>query len=269
MQWKRIFKSKGLYISFFLQLFALLYPHLGPAGYDIISYFRFGGENVFYYFQTSLIQGFELSSLFLPFIALLPAATLAAEDFSTGFIRQLLNRKGKSSYIRTRSLQASGAASLASAAAMILYLLFLLLVSPLEDLSPGSSRTFMIPHPTFGFLAKPLYGLPFIGELIVRTVFSAIIWSLVALAIGVLSKNTGITIALTFALHLSLVFFLEGALLGDTQAYSWSPRFLQLTNFDSTSPLSLWHFYAKLGVYFLLASGFSTIALHTQLKQIQ
>lgn len=263
MQWKRILKQKGFYLAAAIQFFALLYPHMDTVVFwnAFSRYFESG--TLFYNFALSADLG--LSTLLLPFIALLPAALFVGEDIQSGFTRLVLQRKGRVKYAFTRCLQAMGGAGLASFMGTALYLVLLLLICPLKTIGTGESWREGMMQGTYGFLVKPLGGFPYMLETGLRFAFAAMIWALVGVGINTLCKSKGLTLGLTFLIHFSLVYFLESTY--KLSQSSWSPAVVQNPPSHETTPLIV--YYLKQALYFLAAAGFSSWALWRELKQIQ
>lgn len=258
MQWKRIFKQKGFYLAAALQLFAYFFAFRNQYFWEFLKDF-FNLGSVFYFFANAIQE--EGCVLFLPFIAVLPAASFIGEDIETGFIRLVLQRRGKSRYIFTSMMQAMGGAGLASLTGSLLYVLFLLIFSPLGGDHHGYEAAFQ--KGSLAFLVNSRYSLPYIFETVLRFALTAAIWALVGLGISALCKSTGLTLALTFMVHFSLIYFMESFY----TLFEWSPGMMQTLSYLPTAPLPV--LYLRQTLYLLPAIGFSAGAGYRQIKQLQ
>ena len=250
MQWKRIFLQKSFYFAIALQFLSFFYSHSNTGFLSFfVPYFQMG--NVFYHFEIGAVDG--LAVLFLPFVALLPAALFVAEDFDTDFISLVLQRTDLKKYAFTRNLQAFTGGMVASALGTLLYLGMLLLLSPLGGDNTGywELRSIGI----FRFFVLPCHGLPYMLETTFRFALTAGVWALVGTGIAAFTKKASLALTLTFILHHTLIIFMEAF---DTLIF-WSPALLQSPQ-DYPGAPSLLTVYLRQGVSLIGAGGFSAFA---------
>ncbi len=253
MQWRRIFSSRGFYFAVLIQCFAYLYPHMDAGTFWDAPLSYFGSADLLYFFLMPRTNG--LCIFLLPFVAVLPAATLLAEDVHSGYIRFLLQRVGKTKYLGMRMLQAAAGGAAASLAGSLLYLAFIMVVCPWNDHILVSWRK-ALALGSYAALAQTAYGLPVIAEGVSRFCLEAMTWSLVGFAFVCFFKNAGVALALTFMCHYSIIYLCESY----ASLAAFSPSFIAVPDIATSTPLSTYYWIQFL--YLGLALGFSLAAAY-------
>ncbi|MBR5960455.1 MAG: hypothetical protein IKZ98_05625 [Clostridia bacterium] len=251
MQWRRIFCSRGFWFAIIIQIFAYLYGHMDTSDFWTAPLAFFAHADLLYFFLVSRICG--LCIILLPFVAVLPASCMVAEDIQSGYIRSLLQRTGVFKYYRTRMLQAITGSAVASLSGSFLYFIFLMIASPWNDKIVISWREAM-DMGSYASLANTLYGFPVVFETISRFCIEAMTWSLIGFSFSCWYKNTGLALALTFMCHYGITYILERF----SNLYRFSPSFIAVPVLTTSSPLSF--FYIMQFAYLGIALGIALIA---------
>ena len=258
MQWKRVFKGKGLYIAVFLQVFAYFYPHQATRFWEfLVDYFRSAD---FLYFYLMPREG-GLITLLLPFVAALPAALFTAEDIETGYLRLVLQRSGKTRYALFRIFEALSGAIIASLAGSLIYVGFIAVMSPMDQNILTSWRN-VLANSSFANLAAALHGIPMVIDSLLRFAFAAAAWALFGVTFSALSANRGLALVLTFSLHFSLAYTFETT----TALFAWSPAVIQVPSISYRG--SLLYVAFQQFVYFAAALVASLMGLRYRLNKI-
>jgi hypothetical protein len=259
MQWKRIFKGKGIYLAIVLQVFAYFYPHQATHFWEfLLDYF---GSADFLYFFLKPTQLGGLITLLLPFVAVLPAALFVAEDLETGYIRLILERSGKTKYALSRMMEAISGAVIASMAGSLIYMGFIAILSPMDKNILTSWRD-VLARSSYADLAAAWYGIPMVIDNVLRFAFAAAAWSLFAVAFSAFSASRGLALVLTFALHFSLAYIFEST----TALLGWSPARIQVPSVYDHIPLAYVTFQQF--VYFAAGLAASLFGLRYRLNKM-
>lgn len=250
MQWKRIFKGKGLYLAIALQLFAYIYPHqITDFGQSLLDYF--GGADFLYFFLNPTQVG-GLITLLLPFVAVLPAALFVAEDVETGYIRLILERSGKKKYALSRMMEAMAGAVIASLAGSLIYIGFIAILSPMDKNILTSWRD-VLAKSSYADLAAAWYGIPMVIDNVLRFAFAAATWSVFGMAFSAFSASRGLALVLTFTLQFSLGYIFEST----TALLHWSPAKIQIPSVFDQIPLA----YITLQQFIYFSAGLAACLL--------
>lgn len=259
MQWRRIFCSKGFFLAIIIQILSYLYPHMDTYVFwhDTISYF--GSADLLYFFLMPRANG--LCIILLPFVAVMPAATLVAEDVQSGYIRFLIERTGKGKYFLIRILQAAAGGAAASIVGSMIYLGFIFIACPLDENIILSWRH-SLALGSYADLAKIAYGIPIIFESILRFCIEAMTWSLVGFSFACFFHNNGTVLALTFISHYGIVYLLESYAF----TYPYSPSVLSVPDISTSVPLEIYFFMQIL--YLAVALSTAIIIAHSASRTI-
>lgn len=259
MQWRRIFRSRGFYLSIAVQVFAYLYPHMDASTFwfDPLGYF--GSADLLYFFLMPRNNG--LCIILLSFVAVLPAATQIAEDVQSGYIRFLLERTGRRRYFCTRIVQAAAGGMIASLAGSLIYLGMIMLLCPWNDHILVSWRKTL----SLGSYAPLLQlGEGFvIAEGILRFALEAVTWALIGFSYACFFPLSGLPLALTFMTHYGVIYLMNSF---PSLSNLYSPETIAAPYLATDVPLSI---YTEIQLLYLtIALGTCILSARTAAKRL-
>lgn len=161
-----------------------------------------GGEKLDYAYIVSIVHGTGVFNLFVPAIAVLPAACQFCNDYSSGYFRFVLARKSKRTYLFETMLGTGLIGGIAVAIPLILLLLFSVTCG-----APYLSAN--VPHTEASVFYMTVFeDIQFIGGgLFVQAIsitlafLSGAIWSVVGLASSAFSPNKFVAVTFPLALY--------------------------------------------------------------------
>lgn len=236
---RRVLKNPGFWLAVFLGVFSMIHPHMNAE--MTLEYFRSGD---FLYFMLMPLR-YGLAKLFLPLIAVLPAAAFLAEDQRRRYHLFLYYRYGAWGYMRQRIKLSVIAAMLAAFLGFMLYAVFVGLICPWHDNIVYSWRD-LSGLPFDGWINN-YEGLPFLLLSLFCLLLSSAVWAMVGFSLSCFTNNTGIVIGGTFLAHYMASWLFSSIL----HIWDWSPMVLQtpLTYYSG----SIWMIIVRLGIW-LMAS---------------
>lgn len=243
-QLRRGIRSTGFVMAVVLQLFALTYVHMDAGLFwrDPLEYFRCG--DFYYTFFISTEQG--LHWLTLPIVAILPMGFVFADDHQSGYIHLVLYRQRRRDYVVHRAIAACLAGAAAVLTAMLLYTVFIALVTPWTNIGTGWQEAAMAGP--YGWRASSDYFFVLILECFGRLALSAVIWTLYALALSNIWRNRIFITVAVIATNLFLESFVP-ARMGVMSSLSY----LQIPQCGTKQPLAV--SLLKQLIYFAAAWG--------------
>ncbi len=244
----RYMRKPTFYFSMGIILLCFVFEHRDYISFLLSkegAYFRL---DVFYLFVTPF--DYSLFFYLVPLAAIPPAALTLMSDIKSQNINLRLYRTSRRKYCVEKLLSVSIGSMLPTFFACIIFLIFSLLIGPLDCPESLANRQTAIGK-TMEFLALPFYGLPYIFEITIRASLSACCFGLLGGMIALLTMRSMDTLIIGFLSFwgLNCIFYYVGL-------SEWQPFALFFSNMHYTGSLLFRYVqnFIVIGVLFCLDS---------------